>query len=102
MWIISKTAVALAAFVLVVLEPTLARSQDVERPAGAPLQLEINRPQTPFDCDTPRGESWYGSTDRCLEELCAGENVYNEYIFQGSRARKNPCYGRSPTEFKSR
>jgi hypothetical protein len=102
MWTIAKRGLAFAALAIVAMNPTSARSQDVERPVGAPLQLEINRPQSPFDCDTPRGESWYGSTDRCLEELCAGENVYNEYIFQGSRARKNPCYGRSPTEFKSR
>jgi hypothetical protein len=92
----------MTALALLVLNPAPARSQETERPMSAPLQLELNRPQTAFDCDTPRGKSWYGSTDRCLEEMCAGENVYNEYIFQGSRARKNPCYGRSPTEFKSR
>ena len=63
-------------------------------------QIDVNRPRTPFDCDLPIGESWYGSQERCLAELCAGENVYNEYILDDSnRHRKNPCYGQSPTQF---
>lgn len=67
----------------------------------APLwaQIDVNRPRSPFDCDTPRGEQWYGSEERCLEELCAGRNVFNEYIFDAhNRRRLNPCYGQSPTE----
>jgi hypothetical protein len=69
--------------------------------ASQPGQIDVNRPRSPFQCDTPVGINWYGSTNRCLEELCAGENVYNEYVFDtANRRRKNPCYGRSPTEFK--
>lgn len=79
--------------------PTVAGAEAEQGPA---IQLEVNRPRSVFDCNTPRGEQWYGSTDRCLEELCAGKNVYNEFIFQGSRRRRNPCYGRSPTEFEDR
>jgi len=45
-------------------------------------------------------ERWYGSTKRCLQDLCAGGNVYNEYIFDAeNRRRKNPCYGLSPTDY---
>ncbi len=62
--------------------------------------VDVNRPQTPFDCELPIGENWYGSRARCLAYLCAGENVYNEYVFDADgRRRKNPCYGQSPTEF---
>jgi hypothetical protein len=70
-------------------------------PTGAAqIRIDVNRPQSAFDCDTPRGEQWYGSTERCLDELCGGENVFNEYIFDAkNRRRLNPCYGRSPTEF---
>lgn len=65
------------------------------------LQIDINRPQSPFECDLPIGTAWYGSSDRCLEELCAGQNVFNEYIFDNhNRRRRNPCYGQSPTEFR--
>lgn len=69
-------------------------------PASGQLQLDINRPRTPFECDTPIGERWYGSTRRCLEELCGGRNVTNEWLFdEHKRRRRNPCYGRDPTSF---
>jgi hypothetical protein len=72
-------------------------------PLSAQVQIDVNRPRSPFDCDTPRGEQWYGSEERCLEELCAGGNVFNEYIFDASnRRRLNPCYGQSPTEVDER
>lgn len=62
--------------------------------------VDVNRPQTPFDCELPIGTNWYGSRARCLAYLCGGENVYNEYVFDADgRRRKNPCYGQSPTEF---
>jgi hypothetical protein len=60
----------------------------------------VNRPQSPFDCELPIGQQWYGSRERCLAYLCGGVNVYNEYGFDADgRRRKNPCYGQSPTEF---
>jgi hypothetical protein len=66
---------------------------------GAPQAIDINRPRSPFDCELPIGQQWYGSRERCLAYLCGGENVYNEYIFDADgRRRKNPCYGQSPTE----
>ena len=68
--------------------------------AEAQLQVDVNRPKSQFECDTPVGEKWYGSTERCLEELCGGQNVYNEWIFDANkRRRRNPCYGRNPTSF---
>ena len=69
-------------------------------PAPAQLVVDVNRPRSEFECDTPVGEKWYGSTERCLEELCGGKNVYNEWIFDSDkRRRRNPCYGRNPTSF---
>lgn len=70
-------------------------------PAAGQLQVDVNRPRTPFECDTPVGVSWHGSTERCLDELCANLNVYNEWLFVGDqkRRRRNPCYGRNPTSF---
>ncbi len=69
----------------------------VAPPGGS---VDVNRPQTPFDCELPIGVSWYGSRARCLAYLCGGENVYNEYVFDADgRRRKNPCYGQNPTEF---
>lgn len=68
--------------------------------ASAQVAVEVNRPRSPFDCALPYAIAWYGSEERCLEYLCAGQNVYNEYVFDAqNRRRKNPCYLRSPTEF---
>jgi hypothetical protein len=73
----------------------LATGRDV----AAQLQVDVNRPRTIYDCDTPLGERWYGSTDRCLSELCEGQNVTNAQIVDASgRLRRNPCYGRDPFE----
>ena len=66
-----------------------------------PVQVEINRPRSIFECDLPVGEQWYGSTNRCLKELCAGQNVISTHVFDGEgRLRRNPCYGRSPFELQ--
>ena len=61
--------------------------------------IDVNRPRTPFDCELPIGEDWYGSRTRCLAYLCGGRNVYNEFVFDAdNRRRRNPCYGQNPTE----
>jgi hypothetical protein len=84
-----RTLLAAAAALLVMCE--LAQAQ---------LQVDINRPRSKFECDTPVGEKWYGSTERCLEELCGGQNVTNEWLFDDNkRRRRNPCYGCNPTSF---
>ncbi|GIW43499.1 MAG: hypothetical protein KatS3mg077_0781 [Candidatus Binatia bacterium] len=67
----------------------------------AQVQVDVNRPRSPFDCLLPVGRQWYGSEQRCLAYLCEGFNVYNEYVFDShNRRRKNPCYGQSPTELR--
>ena len=71
--------------------------------AGVPGAIDINRPRVPEQCDLPIGIDWFGTRERCLAELCGGQNVYNEYFFDvNGRRRKNPCYGQSPTEFEGR
>ncbi len=77
---------------------TQSKTVEDVRPPGA--TIDVNRPRTPFDCELPIGQQWYGSRERCLAYLCAGQNVYNEYVFDAAnRRRKNPCYGQNPTEF---
>lgn len=77
----------------------LIAAMATERDAGSQVQVDVNRPRTIFDCDTPLGERWYGSTDRCLRELCAGQNVTNAQLVDDSgHLRRNPCYGRDPFE----
>jgi hypothetical protein len=54
------------------------------------------QPGEPFDCDTPRASAWFGSTARCLAELCRGRNVTNAAVLGGDgRLRPNPCAGGS-------
>ncbi|MBX3026536.1 hypothetical protein KF840_16650 [bacterium] len=68
---------------------------------GGEREVDVNRPRSPFDCDLPIGIDWYGSTARCLDELCGNFNVINEWLFvdDHKRRRRNPCYGRNPTSF---
>lgn len=67
--------------------------------SSAQVQIEINRPRSIFECDTPIGVQWYGSADRCLQELCVGRNVTNaQLVDESGRLRRNPCYGRDPFE----
>jgi hypothetical protein len=71
-----------------------------EERTGPPVVVDVNRPRSPFDCSLPIGIQWYGSRQVCLQYLCGGRNVYNEYLFDAdNRRRKNPCYGQSPTDF---
>jgi hypothetical protein len=49
-------------------------------------------PASPFDCDTARASEWFGSTRRCLDQLCRGQNVTNGAVIGGDgRLRTNPC-----------
>jgi hypothetical protein len=87
---LAPLACALAATML--LSTPLAASRRAAR-------VEMPRPRGALDCDTPLGHTWYGSTERCLRELCAGENVTNAYVSDGhGRLRTNPCYGRGRAE----
>jgi len=84
-----SASVLLAALLLAGLAPA----------ARAQVQIEVNRPRSAFECDLPKAQEWYGSTERCLTELCAGENVTNRYVIdRRGDLRKNPCYGRTPSE----
>ena len=86
---------------LSMLSSASAPAVDTSRPGG--VAVDVNQPRTQFECDTPIGINWYGSTQRCLEELCGGKNVTNEWIFdQFGRARKNPCYGINPFYFEQK
>ena len=70
-----------------------------EAAAQPGVLIEVNRPHSIFECDTPIGVDWYGSSDRCLMELCAGRNVTNSHILdERGRLRRNPCQGRDPFE----
>jgi hypothetical protein len=71
-------------------------------PAAAQQQIDINRPRSPYECDLPHAIRWYGSQDRCLQELCIGWNITNQWSFEagGRRRRRNPCYGVNPRSFE--
>jgi len=49
------------------------------------------------ECDTTRGTRMYGSAERCRHVLCAGRNVTNAFVTDGThRLRRNPCAGVDP------
>jgi len=51
------------------------------------------------ECATPRGVRGYGSKERCLQALCAGQNVVNTFVTDEThRLRRNPCVGVDPFE----
>ena len=56
------------------------------------IALDGVQPGSPFDCDTAHASQWFGSTARCLAELCRGRNVTNASVIGGDgRLRANPC-----------
>jgi len=69
--------------------------------AMAQLQIDLNRPRSPYECDLPHAIRWYGSQQRCLQEMCIGRNTTNQWSFEGGgrRRRRNPCYGVDPRSF---
>jgi hypothetical protein len=73
----------------------------ITTPVAAQLEIDVNRPRSEFECDLPNGIRWYGSKQRCLQELCADKNVTNEWTFDsnGKRRRRNPCYRIDPFNF---
>ena len=82
---------ALTLLLALVSTPAVAAKTRARRTA----QLDggaIAAPVTPFDCDTARAGAWFGSTRRCLDELCRGRNVTNTTVVGGDgRLRANPC-----------
>jgi hypothetical protein len=86
----TKLCAALAAVLLLLSAPADAKKTQPRRANRA--AADTLRPASPFDCDTARGGEWFGSTTRCLEELCRGGNVTNASVIGGDgRLRRNPC-----------
>ena len=81
---------ALAVLGLLVSAPSQAAKTHPRRQTR--IAADAIQPGSPFDCDTAHGASWFGSTARCLEELCRGRNVTNASVVGGDgRMRANPC-----------
>lgn len=90
----TRTVVALLAVLLLVSGPVDAKKTEPRR-RPTRIAAETLQPGSPFDCDTPRGSAWFGSTARCLAELCRGRNAINAAVIGGDgRLRANPCVRR--------
>ena len=86
----SKLFAVLVALLLLISAPADAKKTQPRRPTR--IVAETLQPGSPFDCGTGRASTWFGSTARCLEELCRGQNVTNAAVVGGDgRLRINPC-----------
>ena len=86
----SKLFVVLAVLLVLISAPADAKKTQPRR--ATRITAEAIQPGSPFDCDTARASTWFGSTRRCLEELCRGQNVTNTSIIGADgRLRTNPC-----------
>jgi hypothetical protein len=86
----TKTLTTVLALLALMSAPALAKKTEARRPAR--IALDALAPGSPFDCDTTRASTYFGSTARCLAELCRGRNVTNTAIVGGDgRLRENPC-----------
>ncbi len=86
----TKLFAVIVAVLLLISAPADAKKTSPRRPSR--IAAETLQPGSPFDCDTARASTWFGSTARCLEELCRGRNVTNAAIIGGDgRLRTNPC-----------
>jgi hypothetical protein len=75
---------------LLISAPADAKKTQPRRPSR--IALDAVQPGSPFDCDTAQASRWFGSTVRCLAELCRGRNVTNAAVVGGDgRLRANPC-----------
>jgi hypothetical protein len=72
-----------------------ARSARKRAPRAAlRLRLDVDAPASALECDTPRGERAFGSSERCLRALCVDRNRTNAYELDAARRlRRNPCAG---------
>jgi hypothetical protein len=85
-----KLCAALTVVLLLLSAPADAKKTQPRR--ASRLAADTLKPASPFDCDTARAGEWFGSTARCLEELCRGGNVTNASVIGGDgRLRSNPC-----------
>lgn len=92
----ARSLVASIVVLLLLSSPSVeARKSEPRRRPSSRIAAETLQPGSPFDCDTPRGSAWFGSTTRCLAELCRGRNVTNGAVVGGDgRLRANPCVRR--------
>ncbi len=85
-----KLVVALVAVLSLLSAPADAKKTGARRVSR--IAAETLQPGSPFDCDTAHAAAWFGSTARCLAELCRGRNVTNAAVVGGDgRLRTNPC-----------
>ncbi len=85
-----KLFTTLLAVLLLISAPADAKKTQPRRVAR--IDAEAIQPGSPFDCDTARASAWFGSTARCLAELCRGGNVTNAAVVGADgRLRQNPC-----------
>ena len=85
-----KTSFALLLVLVAMSVPAEAKKTQPRR--AARISVESLQPGSPFDCDTAQASTWFGSTARCLAELCRGRNVTNAVVLGGDgRLRENPC-----------
>jgi hypothetical protein len=81
---------ALVAVLVLLSAPADAKKTSPRK--AARIALDGIQPGSPFDCDTAQASQWFGSTARCLAELCRGRNVTNAAVIGGDgRLRTNPC-----------
>lgn len=86
----TKLFAALIALILLISAPADAKKTQPRR--ASRIALDGVQPGSPFDCDTAQASAWFGSTTRCLAELCRGRNVTNAAVVGGDgRLRVNPC-----------
>ncbi len=84
-----------APLVLLLLMSTPAAANKTHPRRAARISVESLQPGSPFDCDTAQASAWFGSSARCLAELCRGRNVTNTVVLGGDgRLRENPCVRR--------
>ncbi len=86
----TKFSAAFLALILLISAPADAKKTQPRR--ASRIALDGVQPGNPFDCDTAQASAWFGSTTRCLAELCRGRNVTNAAVVGGDgRLRVNPC-----------
>ncbi len=85
-----KLFAVVAATLVLLSGPADAKKTQARRVAR--IDADAIEPGSPFDCDTARASAWFGSTARCLAELCRGRNVTNGAVVGADgRLRDNPC-----------
>ena len=81
-----------AVLLVIALSPNPAQAKAARRAPRAKILVETGRPSSPFECDTAKAREWYGSEERCRNDLCRGGNETSAYVDgPDGRLRRNPC-----------